>query len=332
MAKKTPGSTAAIPVQTIVIIAILWAVFSLLFFLLFSVPLPGQGRPEWYGITTYFLENIAFLAASILCFRNWRSPLIVSGRAVWLLIGLGMLSFFIGNLILGQWEIGWGKEPDASPADLFFLLMYLLVGTGMFLAVSSRKLNLAIWQWLAVVGVGVLGIAIAWFIYNGAGVEPAAAWINPPAIAQTAPEVAPAAPTVPAAAPEPAPAAAPAETSSSRVPGWALALENILAPLSDTFAIAYVAGDIILLMAAMALLLAFWGGRFSLSWRFIAAAAICFYIADMWFLYATSYVEGYQTGGLLEVFWIFSACLFAIGAALEYDLSSRSRRGSRRRA
>ncbi|GAB4463418.1 MAG: hypothetical protein OHK0037_15990 [Elainellaceae cyanobacterium] len=328
MAKKTPGSTAAIPVQTIVIIAILWAVFSLLFFLLFSVPLPGQGRPEWYGITTYFLENIAFLAASILCFRNWRSPLIVSGRTVWLLIGLGMLSFFIGNLILGQWEIGWGKSPDASPADLFFLLMYLLVGAGMFLAVSSRKLNLAIWQWLAVVGVGVLGIAIAWFIYNGAGVEPAAAWIDPPAIAQTAPEAAPVAPAqAPAAPAEPALAAA-----VSRVPGWAVALENTLSPMADTFAIAYVAGDIILLMAAMALLLAFWGGRFSLSWRFIAAAAISFYVADMWFLYATSYVEGYQTGGLLEVFWIFSACLFAIGAALEYDLSSRSRRGSRRRA
>ncbi|RMF64180.1 MAG: hypothetical protein D6742_15630, partial [Cyanobacteria bacterium J069] len=171
--------------QTIVIGAILWAVFALLFFLLFSVPLPGQGRPEWYGITTYFLENIAFLAASVLCFRNWRSPLIVSGRAVWLLIGLGMLSFFIGNLILGQWEIGWGKEPDASPADLFFLLMYLLVGTGMFLAVTSRKLNLAIWQWLGVVGVGVLGIVIAWFIYNGVGIAPAAAWLNPPAIAQT---------------------------------------------------------------------------------------------------------------------------------------------------
>lgn len=329
MAKQTPRSSSAIPVQTIVIIAILWAVFSLLFFLLFSVPLPGQGRPEWYGITTYFLENIAFLGASILCFRNWRSPLIVSGRTVWLLIGLGMLSFFIGNLILGQWEIGWGKEPDASPADLFFLLMYLLVGAGMFLAVSSRKLNLAIWQWLAVLGVGVLGIVIAWFIYNGVGVSSAAAWIDPPAIAQTTPEAAPAAPAAAPAPTEPAPATA---AATSRVPRWAVTLENTLSPLSDTFAIAYVAGDIVLLMAAMALLLAFWGGRFSLSWRFIAAAAICFYVADMWFLYATSYVEGYQTGGLLEVFWIFSACLFAIGAALEYDLSSRSRRGSRRRA
>jgi hypothetical protein len=116
------------------------------------------------------------------------------------------------------------------------------------------------------------------------------------------------------------------------VPDWALALEDLFAPLGDSLAIAYVAGDIVLLMSATMLLLAFWGGRFSLSWRFIAAAAICFYIADMWFLYATRFVADYQTGGLLEVFWIFSACLFGIGAALEYDLSSRSRRSSRRRS
>jgi hypothetical protein len=79
------------------------------------------------------------------------------------------------------------------------------------------------------------------------------------------------------------------------------------------------------------LLMAFWGGRFSLSWRFIAAAAFCFYIADMWFGYATKYFENYQTGSLPEVTWIFSGCLFAIGAALEHSLSTRSRRTTRRR-
>jgi hypothetical protein len=81
-------------------------------------------------------------------------------------------------------------------------------------------------------------------------------------------------------------------------------------------------------MATM-LLLAFWGGRFSLSWRCIAAAALCFYIADIWFNYAVTYIPGYETGALPEVFWVFSGCLFAIGAALEYDLSTR--RQTRRR-
>ena len=109
-------------------------------------------------------------------------------------------------------------------------------------------------------------------------------------------------------------------------------MDNFLAPFVDIVAWLYIIGDIILVLMATTLLLAFWGGRFSLSWRFIAAASLCYYIADMWFNYAVSYIPDYRTGSLPEVFWIFSGCLFAIGAALEYDLSTRSRRASRRRA
>jgi hypothetical protein len=93
----------------------------------------------------------------------------------------------------------------------------------------------------------------------------------------------------------------------------------------------YVVGDIFLLIIATMLLLAFWGGRFSQSWRMIAAAAVCYYVADMWFKWAEKQPD-YQSGSLPEVFWVFSGVLFAIGAALEYDTSSRSRRtGGRRR-
>ncbi len=333
-------TTSGLPVQLIVAASVAWAVLSLLFFLLFSVPLPGQGRPEWYGISTYVLETVAILAAALLCLRNWRSPQIVSGRAVWLLLGLGMLSYFVGNLLLGQWEIGWGNSPDVSPADLFFLLMYVLVGIGMVLAIASRRLNLAPLQWLILLGIGVLGIVISWFIYNSE-VTGDALRLNAPAYAQEAPaDAAVPDPAVPAEAPVDAPAvSAPepnmptaADEAASRAPAWATALDEALAPYSDIVGLFYVVSDILLLLAASALLLAFWGGRFSQSWRFIAAAAICFYIADMWFLYATSNIEDYQTGALPEVFWIFSGCLFAIGAALEYDLSGRSRRTTRRRA
>ncbi|NET54053.1 MAG: hypothetical protein F6K09_37170, partial [Merismopedia sp. SIO2A8] len=82
---------------------------------------------------------------------------------------------------------------------------------------------------------------------------------------------------------------------------------------------------------ASALLLAFWGGRFSQSWRMIAAATFSLYIGDMWFKYAEARAVEYESGGLLEVSFVFSGVLFAIGAALEYEVSSRSRRGSRRR-
>jgi len=64
----------------------------------------------------------------------------------------------------------------------------------------------------------------------------------------------------------------------------------------------------------------------------IAAAAFSLYIADMGFKYALDKVANYESGGLIEVFWIFSPVLFDIGAALEYDFSTRTTRRSRRRS
>ncbi|MEA5516603.1 hypothetical protein [Nodularia sp. UHCC 0506] len=87
----------------------------------------------------------------------------------------------------------------------------------------------------------------------------------------------------------------------------------------------YVVSDVILLIIATTLLLAFWGGRVSQSWRMIAAAAFSLYIADMWFNYAQG--PNYQSGEILEVFWVFSGVLFGMGAVLEHDASlSRTRR------
>ncbi|NEQ22932.1 MAG: hypothetical protein F6K28_28025 [Microcoleus sp. SIO2G3] len=293
-----------LPTQAVVLVAIAWAIVSLLFFLLFSVSPSDEGRPYWYQIATYVLENGAFLGAAVLCLRNWRSPQIVSGRSVWLALGLGMVSFFIANLFLGYWELILQQEPDVSPGDFFFILMYVFVGAGMFLAVLSRRLSLSIGQWLTVVAIGLAGSGAVYYLY-----------------------AAPSEPEAEAAATEAAPAA-----DAVVSPAWATAIDQQLAPLADLFALLYVIGDILLVILATMLLMAFWGGRFSQSWRFIAAAAFCFYIADLWFSWAIRYIPNYETGALPEVFWIFSGVLFAIGAALEYDLSTRSRRSSRRRA
>ncbi|MBD2436003.1 hypothetical protein [Nostoc sp. FACHB-110] len=87
----------------------------------------------------------------------------------------------------------------------------------------------------------------------------------------------------------------------------------------------YVVSDVVLLIIATTLLLAFWGGRVAQSWRMIAAAAFSLYIADMWFKFAQG--PNYQSGDILEVFWVFSGVLFGMGAVLEHDASlSRTRR------
>ncbi|MEH2467325.1 hypothetical protein [Nostoc sp.] len=264
--------------QNIVLANIGWAVLALLYFLLFSAKVPGadgiESRAEWYVIGTNIFEALAYLGASILCLRNWLSPQIVSGRNVWLLIGLGMLSYFVGGIIFGYTEIVLKNEPDVSLGDIFFVLTYLLLGAGMIFAVASRRINLEKWQWLVVLAIAMSGSLLAW-------------WIS---MQQETPT-------------------------------------ELLVAILNWF---YVVSDVLLLIIATILLLAFWGGRVSQSWRMIAAAAFSLYIADMWFKYAQG--PNYQSGEILEVFWVFSGVLFSMGAVLEYDASlRRTRRTSGRK-
>jgi hypothetical protein len=123
------------------------------------------------------------------------------------------------------------------------------------------------------------------------------------------------------------PAAAPAEVPA---PAWVEAVDKLLEPLERPVQVFYIIADVFLLLIATILLMAFWGGRFSTSWRMLAFATFWLYIADMSFKY-NSNQPGYRSGSLTEVGWVFSAVLFGIGAALEYDLS-RSRKSGRRRA
>ncbi len=315
--KSSSQAKSFLSVQVIVAIGIAWAVIALLFFLLFSTPtLNAEGVPEradWYRTGTYILEQGAWLGAALLCLRNARSSQIISGRNVWSCIGLGTLAYFTGNLFLWLWELLFGLDPNVSPADVFFIAAYILISMGMVFAVTSRRLNLVSWQWAVVGLIGIIGAGIAWFVSVPAEASPT----EPAAIVQTAP-----------ANPEQSPVPA-AEVSQS--PAWALALDQQLQPLAQPLALFYVVMDVLLLIIASMLLLAFWGGRFSQSWRMIAAAAFSLYIADIWFKYATKVNPDYQTGDLPEVFWIFSGVLFAIGAALEHDVSLKSSRRSRRR-
>jgi hypothetical protein len=111
-------------------------------------------------------------------------------------------------------------------------------------------------------------------------------------------------------------------------------LDPIIQKLAFTLNWFYVVSDVLLLIIATIMLLAFWGGKVSLSWRMIAAAAFSLYIADMWFKYATNYLPDYQSGDILEVFWVFSGVLFGMGAALEYEasLSLKRRTSGRKRS
>ncbi|NEO28380.1 MAG: hypothetical protein F6K03_16245, partial [Kamptonema sp. SIO4C4] len=217
----------------------------------------------------------------------------------------------LANFIFGLWELYFGLDPEISPADVFYLLFTFFITWGMVSAVRPRRLNLEWRQWFIVGGVAFLGVAAAFGLTFASPEEEAAA---PPSATPTE-QV--------ASAPDP----------YADVPGFIEATDKFLTRLARPVNFLYTIFDIIFLTIASTLLLAFWGGRFSRSWQMIAAAALAKYIADMWLKYATTLPDQYQSGGFLEMFYVFSGVLFAIGAALEYDVStSRSARTRRRRS
>lgn len=335
--QKSSLSSSLFSAQGLVIAGIVWAVLALLFFLLFSVTAEGEELPLWYSIGTYFFELGAFLGASIVCYRNWQSPQMVSGRNVWLCIGLGVFFYFIGGVLFGVWELVWHLDPAVSIADAFYVLSYLFLGAGMILAVLSKRVDLEIAQWVALVGVAVAGTAFGLWVasptFFGLLGSP-----EPVAIEQQV--AAPSVPTPGVSAPKveklstqtPATPAAESEEETSPAPLWVEAIDSKLEPLEFGVNLFYIIGDVFLLILATALILAFWGGRFSQSWRMIAFAIFSLYIADMYFKWSDSRLEGdYESGGLLEVFFVFTGVLFAVGAILEYDISTRSRQSRRSR-
>jgi hypothetical protein len=317
------SSTPPAYTNTLITIGIVWAIVSLLFFLFFSVPPPGQERAQWYldGITVF--ETGAFLFSSFLCFRNWKSGQIVSGRTVWLWIGLGLMSFAFGNLLFYLWGNVWGQDPAVSLGDAFYLMSYVFLALGMFQAVLPRRLNLDSRQWILVAVIGLLGVGLAFFLTYRAGTE-----MEEPVPSLESPaleEVVPGEPEVIVPDRE-----TEALTAASTAPSWVVALDSQLEPFESFVSLLYVLGDCLLLVVAATLLVAFWGGRFSQSWKLIAIAAFCLYIADMCFAYYVSQSD-YQEGSLWEVFWTFSAVFFGLGAIVEYAISTRSRRNLRRR-
>lgn len=288
--------------------AITWGVVTLLFFLLFSVPSAGQSLPTWFLTGTNILETGAFLMAALLCFRNWQSRYIVSGRRVWLWIGTGLLMYGLGNILFFLWGVVWGLDPVVSLGDFFYILSYLCLAIGMLQAALPRRLNLESSQWLMIAAIGLGGVLLTLFVYLRATAVSTTSEVSSLTEAVVAPGIAP----------------------LWSPPAWINQLDRWLQPLGDLVSILYLVGDTVLLIIAGSLLVAFWGGRFSQSWTLIAIAAFCLYIADMFFAYAVN-TNSYIEGRLWEVFWPWSAVFFWLGAVVERAVSINSRRTSRHR-
>ncbi len=309
---------------------LIWVAISSILYLNFSVVDPHTTRPAWFTLTTIGLEEVGLIVAGYLCWRNWRSNYIAGGRAVWLLFAIAMLAFFVGNFWFCLWEVLWGLEPAASAGNPFFVLFYLILIAAMRLAILDRDVRLAVQQWVLVAGVAMLGLTMGCWLTTLS----ARAVVSVPSIeiatiadASSHPPIATiGAPTIPTQLVNNNTIASP-----KHPPDWVLAIDRSMQPLVSTFNLFYVLCDLVLLTFATILFLGFWGGQLGLPWRMTAQAVLCFYIADTWFAYAHNQVQGYESGFIMEVFWIFGIVQFSVAAALEFDNSIRARRLARRR-
>jgi hypothetical protein len=327
MTKSTPDKSSIqtwLSAECITYWGLIWSAISLVVYLNFSVVDASIARPGWFILTTTGLEEIGLIVSGYLCVRNWKNPDISSGRAVWLLFAIAIFAFFIGNLWFCLWELCWGLDPAASAGNLFFVLFYLILIAGMRLAILDRDVRLQRQQWVIVTGIAAVGLTMGcWLTTLPAKAES----ITPTTISIVSRQDGSSRNHIAAVS---APKIS-AQTSSQPPPDWVLAIDRSMQPFINTFNLFYVLCDLVLLTFAAILFLGFWGGKLGLPWRTTAQAVLCFYIADTWFAYANDRVQGYESGFIIEVFWIFGIVQFGIAAALEFDNSIRARRLARRR-
>jgi hypothetical protein len=298
--------------QNIISWAFAWAALSLFTYIFFSGAASGVERPFWYRIfTAYFLQNIPSLVAGILCIRNGLSKRIPSGSKVWLLMGIALISYLIGNIFFSSWELIWHLNSTGSLGDPFFVIFYLCLSLAMLIAIRTKRVRLKMYQWSIILGIVTYSSMIAVWVLK----PPATSTeiVAPVAIVQTTTTNSPAtATTAPTITP---PAAEPEVTA----PEWVMFFDGILKPYGTMLNSFYVWSDVFLLVLAIVMILAFWSGRLSNAWQFNAQAIACYYIADMWFAYAGNHIKDYQGGFMVEVFWILGAIQFAVAAGVEFD-------------
>jgi hypothetical protein len=292
---------------------------SLIFYLFCSGPMQGVDRPLWYRIGTYIFQNLALIGSGLLCLRNGLSRRMPSGSQVWLLIGIALFSFLIGNSFFGLWELAWHLDPVGSLGDPFFVIFYVFLSLGMLLAIASKRIRLNIYQWAIVGGITLYATIIANWVMT-----PPPTADNPPAPAAVV--------AIQPVGGKPAstenrvtqnttsaPPPTAIDSPSPDAPEWVKSADLALKPYGETLSRFYVWCDVALFGLAVAMILAFWGGRLSNAWQINAQAIICFYIADTWLVYATNHIGGYQSGFMVEVFWVFGIVQFGVAAVLEFE-------------
>jgi hypothetical protein len=248
---------------------------------------PVVTRPLWFQVSTYMLLTLAATASTLLCWRNSRTANIPSGQLVWQCLLVGAGAGTLAQILALFWEQGWGLRPDLSLADPFFVLFYLGHLVALVVLIQRQKL-LFHWQRNGVVIAVATGVVIwAWHLVAGA------TYVAP--------------------------------VPSTNAHPWGVAFIAQYQHLAQPISLFYIFADAVLMILATVLSLSFWGGRLASAWQVMAQGLMCIGVADIWFAYAAK-ESSYQSGDLMELFWLAGLLQLAIAAALEWENADRVQR------
>ena len=310
--------------QTGAIACLIWGILTVLFFVVGL--LVGEGT-SWFVVVASLLKVGAFLMSAALCWRNASNPEIVSGRSVWQAIAVGMLCHALGDTVVILWRSLWGMTVTVALGDLFYGVSYLFLAIGLLQAVLPRQMILSLKQTLGISIAGVVGILFASWIsfYSPKAISLTGTLFYEPAVETAVSSVS----SLQQANSKSA-AAGTVAKDKQQVPAIVETIEQRLGRLTKYSGLVYVVGDCVLVVMAAALLVAFWGGSYSQTWRLVAMAGLCLYIADMFLIYEIGR-GSYQQGAFWEIFWVFSALFFGLSAGVEQGISEQMQtRASRR--
>jgi hypothetical protein len=306
--------------QNLMYWAFAWGALALCTFMFFGGSPQSTDRPLWYRFfTVYILQNVPFVIAGLLCVRNGLSRRMPSGSQVWLLMGVSLIAYLVGNIFFASWDLVWHLNSTGCLGDPFFCLSYVGLSLAMGLAIYNKRSQFKPAHWMISGGISIYAAMGLFWILQAPSASVAATVPAPPAIVSTDRSSTASTEATDLAANNAPKLPEPVSEPKSDAPEWVMFFDGVFKPYGSTLNIFYVCCDLFLFTLSLAMILAFWGGRFTNAWQVNAQAIMCLYIADMWYAYAGNQIKDYQPGFLIEACWTLSGIQFAVAAAIEFE-------------
>lgn len=104
--------------------------------------------PEDWAFSISLIQSILLLSSlcigtMILIYAGMMYKLNTISGKIWILLGLGMLGWFLGELIYTYYDLFTAEAPFPSIADFFYLIAYLPLSIGLIIQMRLIKIKLS---------------------------------------------------------------------------------------------------------------------------------------------------------------------------------------------